>query len=101
MEIVDYIPRGHNNGIHRKELQQLTGLTDSAIRDLISRHNASGQEIICNIGDGQGYFLADQGEEDYQVQCIAIERSRANKILEKVDGMKRYLLSVGAVSYEQ
>lgn len=100
MEIVDFIPRGHDNGISRKDLQRLTGLTDRVIRDLISRHNASGKEIICNIGDERGYFLADEGEEDYQVQCIAIERSRANKILEKVDGMKRYLLSVGAVQYE-
>ena len=47
INIVDYIPIGHENGISRKELCRLTGLTDRNVRECISK--ARETTCICNM----------------------------------------------------
>ena len=55
MNILDYIPKGRENAISREKLRQLTGLTDSKMRELIrqARHDVP----IVNLQSGEGYFI--------------------------------------------
>lgn len=53
MNIIDYIPFGHENAITRKQLEQLTR-PDRSMRDLIKI--ARRDYAIMNLQDGKGYF---------------------------------------------
>lgn len=53
MNIIDYIPYGHENAITRKQLEQLTR-PDRSMRDLIKV--ARKEHAIMNLQDGKGYF---------------------------------------------
>ncbi len=61
MNILDYIPYGRENAISRVKLRQLTGLTDSKMRELIrqARHDVP----IVNLQSGEGYFIPTKMEE--------------------------------------
>jgi hypothetical protein len=55
INIVDYIPVGHENAISRKELSRKTGLTDRILRKEIEK--ARETTCICNMSDGAGYYI--------------------------------------------
>lgn len=59
MNIVDYIPVGHQNAVTRKKLCILTGLSDRKVRDLIA--DARRETPIINQQDSKGYYIPDTG----------------------------------------
>lgn len=54
MNIIDYIPKGYNNAISRKNLCIVTGLQDRVVRRLIEE--ARRNTIIISNDDGSGYW---------------------------------------------
>lgn len=57
IDILEYIPFGHDNAITRKGLSIVLGIDDRMIRDLI--HDAREKHTILNLQDGKGYFRPD------------------------------------------
>ena len=77
MDITDYIPRGQEHAISRRDLARLTGLSDREVRYYIERYNQEGDEPIICLLDGRGYFIPLQSERDLVWKCIANETSRS------------------------
>lgn len=63
IEILSYIPFGHENAVKRGELVRQTGIPDREVRRLIERAQFNG-EIIINLQDGKGYFQPILPEEE-------------------------------------
>lgn len=78
MEISDFIPYGHENGMTARELSDLTGITERKIRDRIAleRHNV----VILNMQDGQGYFRPREDEGDLVREWVKQEENRLRSI---------------------
>nr|DAW41402.1 MAG TPA: hypothetical protein [Bacteriophage sp.] len=98
MDILDYIPTGHNNAIPRKELQRLTRMNDREIRKLIAdtNKNAPDDVLIINMQDGMGYFRPAP-DEKYLVRNWRMQmRSRASENDEGADAADRYLNAMKA-----
>ena len=55
MNIINYIPKGYENAISRKELCEKTGLQDRVVRALIEE--ARRETIIISNNDGTGYWI--------------------------------------------
>jgi len=55
MNIIEYIPKGYENAISRKDLCAITGLQDRVVRNLIEE--ARRTTIIISNNDGSGYWL--------------------------------------------
>jgi len=62
MNILDYIPKGRNNAISRQDLEQLTGLSDRAIRKEIKKLVQKGIPILSS-SQSKGYWYSDDIEE--------------------------------------
>ncbi len=78
MEIVDFIPVGHDNAITAEQISAYTGLSLRKVRDYIAaaRHKA----VILNMQDGCGYFIPDDGEEELVRSWVAQEEARLKSI---------------------
>lgn len=87
MTILECLKKGKENALSLKYIMAVCKLSDRAARDEISRINSSGQEIICNYGNGKGYFIAASEKEanDY----IAFCESYCISGWEKVNAMKK------------
>lgn len=59
LNILDFIPVGHENAVDRYELEKRTGLNDRANRDLIEKAWVKEGKAIINNGTGQGYYVVD------------------------------------------
>ena len=55
MDITEYIPKGNENAISRKDLCIATGLVDRVVRALIEE--ARRETIIISNTDGSGYWI--------------------------------------------
>ena len=88
MNICDFIPKGRENAISRASLAALLNMPDRKVRQCIEAARRQG-EIICNAGDGSGYFIADRAE-DIQRQ-LNMNNSRAMSILVQQSHLKRKL----------
>lgn len=55
MDIINYIPQGHQNAITRKELSNITHTCDRDTRKAIEF--ARKDNTICNLSDANGYFI--------------------------------------------
>ena len=80
--IKDYLNFGHKNPVPRSVLRTMTGLTDTAMRQAISRERL--EYPILNMEDGSGYFLPDLTDEtdrELVVRWTKKIRSRAYKLL--------------------
>ena len=92
MKIETYIPTGKENAITRPELARILGLTDRAVRKEIELARERG-ELICNDGDGEGYYLAsDLGQIERQYRK---DRARALSVLKRLKTMRRMLRDAG------
>ncbi len=60
--IVDYIPVGRENAVTRRQLCELTGMRDRALRNAIEDARQSG-EIIINAQDGRGYYRSEEPKD--------------------------------------
>ena len=78
MEIVDFIPVGHENAITAEQISAYTGLSLRKVRDYIAE--ARHKVVILNMQDGCGYFLPDEDEGEL-VRCwVAQEEARLKSI---------------------
>ena len=92
MNIERFIPEGKENAISREVLARRLGLTDRQTRKLIEEARDRG-ELICNDGDGEGYYLAcDLGQIERQYRK---DRSRALSVLKRLKTMRRMLRDAG------
>lgn len=95
IKILNYIPKGRENAISREKLRQLTGLTDSKMRDLIrqARHDVP----IVNLQSGEGYFIPTKMEEIERY--IAQEEHRAKSIFANLQSAKEYKKKIKGQMY--
>ena len=61
--IIDYLKIGKENAVSLDFLSNMAGISKRSVRDEINRINTSGEEIICNDGNGKGYYIAANLEE--------------------------------------
>lgn len=89
MNIVEYIPMGHERAISREELIRRTGINDRKIREAIRSAKMSGCIIV---NDKAGYFrYRDENDLPYLRSYYAKERARAFSCLENLMPMKAFL----------
>lgn len=93
MGVIDYIKEGRENAITRRELQQLTGYPDRAIRKEIQKAKGLGMVII---NDGKGYYKPCVGEVEYLRGYIRSEEHKAKSILK---GLKNYRAVLEDIEY--
>lgn len=76
IKIKDFLSHGVENGVPRRHLRQLTGLSDRDLRRRIQRERLSGIPILAD--NSSGYYLpADRTELDQFVRSM---RSRSREI---------------------
>lgn len=85
--IIDYLKTGKENAVSLEYLASVSGLCKRTIRDEINRINTSGEEIICNSGNGSGYYIAANMEEVNAYRTY--NRSYWKSGLEKDKGIAR------------
>jgi hypothetical protein len=90
MNIIEYIPFGHDNAISRKQLCEATGLPDRVMRHEIER--ARQDYAILNAQDGSGYFRPAEGESYLTERWLKQERSREKSVREATRGAEKSLL---------
>ncbi len=85
--ITDYLKRGKENAVSLEYLAKASGTSKRKVRDEINRINTAGEEIICNNGDGTGYYIAADLEEAKAYR--AYNRSYWQSGIEKDKGIAR------------
>lgn len=98
IDILNYIPYGHENAVTRAELCERTGLSDRLVRRHIEVARIEGHPII-NLQDGKGYYRATT-REDVMAQ-ININRSRALNVLAQNMMLDRALRNDGQMTLEE
>lgn len=92
MKIENFIPDGKENAITRPELARVLGMTDRAVRKEIELARDRGA-LICNDGDGAGYYMArDIGQIERQYR---MDKSRSLAVLNRLKTMRRMLNDAG------
>ena len=76
LHIADYLSRGRENAITRRELERITGLAPRDVSLAVERERRSGVPILAN---GSGYFLP--ATDDERAACVRSLRHRAREIL--------------------
>lgn len=89
MDILKYIPVGHENAVTRRDLCRRTRLSDRKVRQLIE--DARKDVVILNLGDSKGYFVPAPGEEKLVLRCKRKEMSRYKAIYQNIIAMNQYL----------
>lgn len=85
--ITDYLKQGKENAVSLECLARASGTSKRKVRDEINRINTAGEEIICNAGDGTGYYIAADLEEAKAYR--AYSRSYWQSGIEKDKGIAR------------
>lgn len=92
IRIADYIGKGRENAVTRKELCTCLFLSDRDCRELIERARRDGVPI-CNEQDGRGYYLAETTEEI--LRQYRSDHARAMSLLKRLTPMRRALKAAG------
>ncbi len=87
MNLLDYLKQGKENAVSLENLTKASGTSKRKVRDEINRINTAGEEIICNAGDGTGYYIAADLEEAKAYR--AYNRSYWQSGIEKDKGIAR------------
>lgn len=95
MNILDYIPEGHENAVTLNYLIGVTGYKGRDIRAYIEKNNLEGDTPIVNLMDGAGYFIPTKEETECLKRYIMSEKSRARKLEKKIRNFERYLSNIG------
>lgn len=85
--ITDYLKAGKENAVSLNYLSNVAGISKRAVRDEINKINTAGEEIICNDGNGKGYYIAASLEEAKAYR--AYSRSYWKSGLEKDKGIAK------------
>lgn len=86
MDIIDFIPYGHDNAVTRSELISMTGESDRAIRDAIS----NSKELIINLQDGAGYFRPLPEEAPHVEHWVRIMKARIREEYKRIAQARRW-----------
>ena len=82
MNIIEYIPKGLENAITRKDLCNITGLNDRVMRERIEE--ARRNTIIISNPDGSGYWIYPDNptdeEQAHLCRYVKQQESRAKSI---------------------
>lgn len=92
LNILDFIPVGHENAVDRYELERRTGLNDRANREQIENAWIKERKAIINNGYGQGYYVVDPADPE-DVRNLMI-------YLAKIDATIRSLRDKREVGYD-
>ena len=95
INILNYIHKGRENAVSRERLRQLTGLTDSKMRELI--REARKNVPIINLSDGCGYYIPTKEEE--VDKYIRQEEHRAKSIFANLQSAKEYRKKIKGQMY--
>lgn len=74
--IADYLSRGRESALTRRELERLTGLAPREVSLAVERERRLGTPILA---DGNGYFLP--ATDDERAACVRSLRHRAREIM--------------------
>lgn len=80
VNIIDYIPVGHDNSVSRCYLSLMTGMKDRSIREAIAKARKDGEIILHRQADGSGYYRPGIADRTYIQQYIKSEESRLKSI---------------------
>lgn len=74
INIIDFIPLGHENAVKYDWLCKATGLSRRKVRLLISK--ARKEHIVLNMQDGKGFFRPKENEDDLITKFYRQENHR-------------------------
>jgi hypothetical protein len=84
VDIILLIPKGESNRITSAEINQLTSIKGSTIRQIVNNSRAN---FVPIASDGNGYFMAEKPEElDH---TIAQLNSRIHKMIQAREGLRK------------
>ena len=89
--VADFLSRGRENAIPRRDLERLTKLAPREVSLAVERERRAGVPILA---DGRGYFLPVSEEE--RAECVRSLRHRAGEILTTARAVER-----GKIEYEE
>lgn len=89
MNIIDYIPRGHDNAIHSSVLCSVLDISPRQVREAVSQAMLDGN-VILNLQDGNGYFVPTESERGLVEQYIRQEEHRAKTNLAKLKAARNW-----------
>lgn len=87
INVVNFIPCGHENAITLDELAWQTDLDKRTIRGAI----AKSKELVINLQDGKGYFKPAKDEHELVQEWIMIMGSRVRELSWRVRKAKKWL----------
>lgn len=93
INIIDFIPLGHENAVSYDWLCKVTGLSRRKVRLLISI--ARKENIIINMQDGEGFFRPLESEEHLLLKFYRQESHRNNEHLETIRPIQEYFYFKG------
>ena len=91
MNIVDYIPYGHENAISRLKLKRLSGKDDRSMRVEIAKKRIEEKIPIVNLSDGNGYFIATKEGKEYLERYVKQEEKRSKEAAKNAKACKKIL----------
>jgi hypothetical protein len=100
MNIREYIPKGQNNAISKKNLCRRTGLSDRELRHCVEKANQEGEEPIICLLDGRGYFIPLPSEREQAIEYMRSEYSRVKKTIRKIHNIEKWLSNIGQMEME-
>lgn len=89
IDIVEYIPIGHENGVTVGDLESRTNLNNREVRLAIAK--ARENTIIINLQDGSGYFRPGDSDYDIVERWMNQEKSRRRAISHNIQAARDYL----------
>lgn len=85
MNLLDILETGKENALSLEYLSKKSGMSKRAVRDEINRINTSGEEVICNDGDGLGYYIAANAAEANAYRALI--EATGNLVLRKTGAL--------------
>ena len=90
MNIIDYIPKGKANAISRKNLCNLTRLSDREVRERIANERRYTVILSCDLG---GYYLPTKEDTEEVKQYLNRESKRARSIFYSLKSARDWIAS--------
>lgn len=89
IDIMGYIPQGHDNAVTYEQLISRTGLTQREVREVISAARA--EHCIINLQDGKGFFTPLENEKELVKRYLKQEYSRYLNLQISFNGAEKWL----------
>lgn len=93
INIIDFIPIGHENAVKYDFLKRVTGLSKRAVRNELSK--ARKEYIILNMQDGKGFFRPAEDEENLITKFYRQELHRNNEHMETLRPIQEFFYFKG------